>query len=496
MINEVIILKNGLHAFHRIYTEMSIENIDIAGGFLQAIYQFSTVYIEDKLESINMSGSIYYFQMNNGFIFVLKLTRDSIYSYEQIKVLLKQLSDDFFHYYPDAQAWDGNSNEFDDFINICDKILNQQPTRHGRPFLLKIIYKPYFMVPITQLIPITTENQNDYYAVQQQLNKYAEQSGYKSLKKLFQGSFLIYLGSLQKLAYMYPFYQDHIQKDTCYVLCFITEEDYWFTIYQLLLLINTKAKHVVPILEGYIEDMEKNTQVERLKILGPKIQELIYSWANLNTYVGNLEAVLFEELIKFSNINYTLTEEQIRASLVVLLMKLGKDIDKLIFDIISQRQIVFVGYDQNVVQTTMNALLTFYPHPSVSLWSDEPTDVLLVGTHPSNIDYYQGKSAVIVDLDHNVILGGEKNDLCSALIGETKTLIQDISIAEARRYFQGKLSSIFMILKSLLEIMFEPEEKQKFQVVLKVCPRPMIRLIERMSEGFNPTLAKKIQDYS
>ena len=59
LINEVIILKNGLHAFYRVYTQLSIENIDIAGGFLQAIYQFSTVYIEDKLESINMSGSIY-----------------------------------------------------------------------------------------------------------------------------------------------------------------------------------------------------------------------------------------------------------------------------------------------------------------------------------------------------------------------------------------------------------------------------------------------------
>ena len=134
--------------------------------------------------------------MNSGFIFVLKLSRDSIYSYEQIKVILKQLSDEFFHLYPNAHLWDGNSDEYDDFVTVCDQILNQQPTRHGRPFFLKIVYKPYIMAPITQIIPITAENQNEFYALQQQLGKYVERSGYKRLKKLFQSPVLIQLGSI------------------------------------------------------------------------------------------------------------------------------------------------------------------------------------------------------------------------------------------------------------------------------------------------------------
>ena len=98
---------------------------------------------------------------------------------------------------------------------------------------------------------------------------------------------------------------------------------------------------------------------------------------------------------------------------------------------------------------------------------------------------------MIVDLDKNVIHGGEKNEFCSELMKETKILLQNDSIHGGRVFFQGKVSSVFSILKTILRAYVE-EEDDALKNIIKYCPKAVAKLIEHMCYGLNPLLAEKI----
>jgi len=248
--------------------------------------------------------------------------------------------------------------------------------------------------------------------------------------------FLIYLNSVQKLVYIYPFFLNDNSKDFVHFLIFVTEEKYWFTFYQLSSLIKNRAKYILPILVEYLGKLETDPSSEVIKLQKTRMQEHVLNWADLNQYVASLQANLFEEFFKSRTTGMSLNENDARMRLIILLNKFENDIDKLIFALLGQKKILITGYEQNEVQQTVNALVTFYPHPSVVTWTEEPTEVLLVGTHPSLVKEYDTKDTLILDLDKSTISGGTKNEFCSELMKETKVLLQDISIQESRRFFQ------------------------------------------------------------
>ncbi|OLS25738.1 MAG: hypothetical protein HeimC3_13170 [Candidatus Heimdallarchaeota archaeon LC_3] len=497
MIIEVIILRNGLHAFHRIYSDISIENINITGGLFQAIYSFSQVYAEDELRSINMKQFIYHFKAHKGFIFILKQLSDPDFSTEVIRYLLDQLGLSFFKNYPDAEEWDGISKQkFDDFTLVCDEILDRRPLRRGVPFLFKVLLKPFLMLPISQVVSITSENQNLYNYIIYHFHRYSELLGYKNLVKLVENPFMLYLKIPQNLVYAYPFLNTTKKDNFVYLLCFVTENKNWFAFYQVNSLINKKVGYILPILEDYLKKIEKNPTIDSLQVQKPKIQELVNNWANLNQYVGALQANLFEEFIKYGTIKKTLTEEEVRSQLLIIFTKFPKDIDKLIFALLTQQKILFVSLEKEKLKSTINALLTFYPQPAVNLWAEKPSDGLIVGTDPKLVSEYDHKNILIVDMENDKIFGGEKNEYCENLLIDTTKLIRDLSVTEARRFFLGKISSIFNILTSLLEVSILEDNEKQFRVILKVCPKAVIHLITKMSKDIHPILSKRIDKFN
>jgi hypothetical protein len=492
VISEVIILRNGLHVFHRSYRDLDIQSLDVTSGLFEAIFQFSSVYAEDMLESINMVESVYHFKANGGFIFILREVRGSALSREQVQNFLDQIVYRFHQEYPEAISWDGTIDYFESFTLACDEILQTSPTRMGTSFLLKISTKPFLISPVTQVIPITDENQDVFLALQFYLNKYIDNLSKKNLKKILSQPILIYLHNNQKFVYIYPFFLDDKNKDFVHFLVFMCDEKYWFTFYQLSSLIKSRAKYILPILSEYLNKLEIDPTSDVVKLQKTRMHEQVVNWADLNQYVGTLQSYLFEEFFKSRTTGVVLNENDARMRLIILLNKFDKDIDKLIFALLGQNQVLIIGYEQNEIQHTVNALVTFYPHQSVMTWAEEPTETLLVGTHPSLVKEFDKKNILIVDLDKGEIIGGEKNEFCSELMKETKTLLQDISIQESRRFFQGKVSSVFSILKTILRAYVE-EEDDALKNIIKYCPKAVAKLIERMCFGLNPLLAEKIR---
>ena len=109
---------------------------------------------------------------------------------------------------------------------------------------------------------------------------------------------------------------------------------------------------------------------------------------------------------------------------------------------------------------------------------------------------YDHKDILIVDMEKDKITGGEKNEYCENLLIETTKLIRDLSVTEARRFFLGKISSIFNIITSLLEVSIQDDNDKQFNVILKVCPKAVIQLITKMSKDIHPILSKRIQKHT
>jgi hypothetical protein len=68
-----------------------------------------------------------------------------------------------------------------------------------------------------------------------------------------------------------------------------------------------------------------------------------------------------------------------------------------------------------------------------------------------------------------------------------------VEVTEARRFFLGKVSSIFNIITSLLEVSIQEDHEKQFHVILKVCPKAVIHLITKMTKDLHPVLSERIE---
>ncbi|HKZ42676.1 MAG TPA: hypothetical protein VJ044_17055, partial [Candidatus Hodarchaeales archaeon] len=448
------------------------------------------------LEKLEMIQSIYHFKLKKGFIFIIRQERSRQLPNEQTRVIIEELGNAFHRYYPDAREWDGKSNTFDDFSTECDDILKNSPVRQGQPFLLRLSVKPPFLlVPVAHLLPITAQNQETFNDLLSSLNKYLESVGRRDVRRLTQGSFVLPMND-GKIVYIHPFECGEGSNDYVYLLCFSTHEQFWFVFYQLIGLIKKRTDYILPIISNYIESKPTRPTSNLTHSHTARIYDLISNWANLNQYVGALQASLFENFYRSRLDSASLSEDQIRFQILLLLSKFSKDISKLVFALLVQQQVLVVGVDDTAVRRLLGALLSLYPHPSASLWEEGITDYLLVGVHPSKVRFFEERDLVVVNLDTGEISGGEANDFCASLIEETKTLISDISVIEARRYLLGKITSIFSVLKLVLETFYEGDDETRLMNILRICSKDLIRLMARMCQHLNPILAKKIQRLS
>jgi hypothetical protein len=274
-------------------------------------------------------------------------------------------------------------------------------------------------------------------------------------------------------------------------MCYITEEYDWFALYQLLSLFFKRAQYIIPSVAHYLHTLENHPISPEVKQDKDKIQETVNNWADLNQYISEMHALLSEEFFKAGIASENLSEEQSRTNFFDLLDRVGKDLDKALGAALGLRQVLFVGKNREIVEQALSAFLTFYPHPSVNLWTENMSDAHFIGTLPDLVKNYD-ESAVIVDLDKNKVIGGEKIEFCANLLYETIAFGKEMSVSESHIFFQGKISAIFTLLKALLEVLTleKKDQQQRFQELFKKYPQDSLQLMAQMSRNLNPLLAK------
>jgi len=493
---EFLILKDGLPAFHRTYNGKGIENFNLTAGFFQAVVLFSKRVVGRSLETISMSDFLFYFSMKGNFTFILRVDRTSPITKEQVSLMLEQLAERFFQDFPKATLWGGKMGLFEKFSRFCDEVLQVSPTRKGFPILLRIARKPFFFNSVQQITPISSENEDSLNELVGYLNKYVEQWGQKKFNVLFKQSQLFYLTNTHRIVYIFPFSQNLPNKEFSHFLCYLAEEGDWFTFYQLITVIRKRFQQILPALTDYLVKLEKNPTSSEVKEEKSKVQELLNEWADLNQYIGGMQASILEAFFKSGITSDNLTEQELNNHLNTLLTRVGDDIDKVIFAVLGLHQIFFCGEDRKLVEQALSALIAYYPHPSVVLWTEEPSNCLIVGTRPDLIQK-PDKFTVVVNLMNGKVKGGEKNEYCSNLIKETLKFAGNGSISQARIFFQRQVSSLFSLLKSLLEILPLDDESQarQCQAVLKDQTLAKVKLVAQMCEILNPLLAGNVHQY-
>ncbi len=496
MTHNVMIIKDGVCAFHRAYGEMTFTDIHLVGGFFHALLTFSSQLGEGVLDSIKYSTMYIYFKSLGGFTFILAVHQDLSIDQKTVEFFLNALAEKFHEEYPSALNWNGNQATFQDFAKTCDEILQKKPSRKGFPLLLKITFKPFLLGPALRILFIDPENPDYFYELSRRLEKYSETIGHKKLKSLLSEPSLIYLPKSQYLVYIYAFGAGKKRDDITHLLCFIIQEADWFMFYQLSSIIHKKSNEIIPRIIDYIQMYNKNPDSAEVVKYAPNVKEIVSNWADLNQYLGGVQASLIQEFYKSGLTVEALKEQETRSKLGALIEGLGPDFDKIVFALLIQKQIVFIGESKELVEQTLSALMTFYPHPSVVLWTERPSDYLLVGTHPNNVKNFD-KNALIVDLTNNQITGGEKNQFCSELVEKTVQLAEVTSLEEAQVFFQGKIANLFALLKNLLDLIGTEEdiEQRNVKKLLEFHPPATLKLLARMSSSINMLLAKNIQEF-
>ena len=91
MVNEFLIIKDGLNVFHRTYGSMTLEDVDLTSGLFQALLDFSNEVGSNVLESIQMGDTKYTFGVQKGFTFVLGEGIDQVpfQELQVVEVILK-----------------------------------------------------------------------------------------------------------------------------------------------------------------------------------------------------------------------------------------------------------------------------------------------------------------------------------------------------------------------------------------------------------------------
>ncbi len=488
-----MIIKDGVCAFHRSYGDMSFDNIQLVGGFFHALLTFSTQLGEGVLDSIKFSNVNLFFKTFQGFTFVFGISLDITISQEQVESILNKLAKNFHETFPSASTWHGELTEFDAFAVLCDTVLQVQPSRKGFPLLLKVALKPFLIGPALQILFIKSEDAAHFYEFKRHLEQISEKLGHKKLKSLLKQPNLLYLPNSQYLVYLIGFNYKSKKGDLSHLLCFFMKEKDWFMFYQLNTIIYNITQQLLPSISNYLQKYEANPTSDEIVKLTPYVQDAVENWADLNQYIGSVQASLFEEYYKSGITADVLTEEQARIQFNNLISLIEEDIDKVIFALLTQKQTVFVGESRKQVEEMIGTILNFYPHPSVKFWAEMPGEYLIVGTHPINTVNFK-KSSVFVDLVKNQVTGGEKNAFCSDLMKKTIQLAEVESISEARVFFQGKISNVFSLLKTFLDILSKSETQTKqLEKLLPLYSPAALELIAKMSENLNTLLAKTLK---
>ncbi len=490
----IMIIKEGVCAFHRSYVERSFGDIHLVGGFFHALITFSKELGEGCLDSIKYSDLVIYFKSVKGFTFVLGVVEDITIIQEQIEFMLNMLVSKFHDLFPNANAWDGNTAAFDDFAKICDEVLQEKPKRKGFPLLLKVNFKPFLLGPALKILFIKSEKQEYFYELSQTLEHHSELLGHKKLKKVLEKPRLLYLPESNYLIYIHPFGQNK-KDDITHFLCQIIKEDDWFLFYQLSSLILSKTEEIIPRVITHIQRYNKNPHSIEVKEGSPVIQDLVENWADLNQYLGSVQASLFEKYYQLGISDDIITEEQMRLQLINLISHTGNEFDKVIHAILTQDPVVFVG-SKDLVEQTISALLNFYPHPSVTFWIESPTEYLISGTHPDNLQKFQ-ETHLIVDLMNQKVIGGEKNEFCLDLVQKTVELAEVVSMNEAKVFFQGKIANLFAVLQNLMNLVSIEEENQpkELERLLKTHSPAALDLLAKMGSNLNIMLVKNIEKF-
>ena len=83
------------------------------------------------------------------------------------------------------------------------------------------------------------------------------------------------------------------------------------------------------------------------------------------------------------------------------------------------------------------------------------------------------------------------------MVKEAQLIDQECSMYEARKFFQTKISSLFVLVRALLEVstLEKEEQRQEFQNILSNYPLANIQLIARMTKSLNLLLGKKVQRF-
>ena len=301
---------------------------------------------------------------------------------------------------------------------------------------------------------------------------------------------------------MYAFRQNPKDKDVSHLLCYIVAEAEWFTFYRLIPLFQKRALGLLSSLTDFLQKLEKKPASIEVKQRKASMVNILTDWADLNQYISGMKADIFEELLKSSNRNETIqsiqSEQTVRKHFSRFLKAASNDVDKVIFAIFGQQQILFVGENRRLVEDVLIAFLAYYPHPSVKLWAEEPSDCLLVGSPPGQVQNYP-KGTVILDLDNRRVIGGEKNEFCANLIKKTEMFARTATVPETRIFVQTQVGAIFTLLKALLQAISlegREERRRQFVTILKSSPETTVRLVGQMSKNLHPWLATRIQAFN
>ncbi|HMF33386.1 MAG TPA: hypothetical protein VKK79_18315, partial [Candidatus Lokiarchaeia archaeon] len=351
------------------------------------------------------------------------------------------------------------------------------------------------MTPVLQVMPVLPENEESLFELQYYLKKSMAQFGRRRISHLIRRPFLLYLPRAKRIAYVVAFHlgQGRMSPVT-YFLCYVAEERDWFAFYQLRSLFAKRVRVVVPELANYLQTLENNPLADDIRQNRDHIREFLNDWADLNQYIDVMHALLSEEFFKAGRFSENIGDQLAHSGFIDLLSQLEPDFDRVISAAISLQQVLFVSVDRQKVEQAISALLSYYPHPSVTLWTEKPSDSLFVGTSPNLAEFYS-KDCVVVDLDSNSVSGGRSNEFCANLLQETLEFASEMTVAESRMFFQGKISAIFSLVKAFLEVLSLDEAQQQVTLhkVYHRYPEDSIELVYQIARNVNKLLAKAIR---
>ena len=324
---DVMILKDGLPAFHRTYGGRSLENIELRGGLYAALLQFSSVEVGENLESIRTSNSLVHFKTNGNFTFIIIEGKDTAMGSDKLKMCINYLVEHFNTSFPNAAQWQGDLSYFDSFTRVCDDVFQAHPGSRGFSVLYKIEMKIIGISPVSHAIPPNPSTERSQIELQTQLKNYLKEFGIQKLKSSLRRGLTIALPGTNQLAYIVGFDVELKRKDITHILCLIIAESEWQVFYQLIRQYFNKFTRLLPTLVTYLLEMRNANRSEFVEKNKSAIQELLNDWGDLNVYLGDMEASLAETLFRSNIPSEVLSDGASRETFYHFITHFGRDVD-------------------------------------------------------------------------------------------------------------------------------------------------------------------------